>query len=242
MPVATPPDPAPTVAEAAAFVERTEARLHHLSQRASRAAWVQQTYITAETEIIAAEYAQELMAASLDAAMAARRFDGLALPAELARKLLLLKLSEALPGPVDPERQAELAELASGLAGAYGRAKYRPPDREPMDLDDLERVIGRSRDPQELLDAWTGWHGIGAPLRDGYRRLVELGNEGARTVGFGDMGLLWRSSYDVSPQAFEAQLDDLWADIRPLYTALHAYVRARLNAHYGDDEIGRAHV
>ena len=100
MPVATPPDPAPTVAEAAAFVERTEARLHHLSQRASRAAWVQQTYITAETEIIAAEYAQELMAASLDAAMAARRFDGLALPAELARKLLLLKLSEALPGQI----------------------------------------------------------------------------------------------------------------------------------------------
>ncbi len=240
-PTATPGAPAGPVtspaAEAGAFLERAEERLHHLSKRASRAAWVQQTYITEETEIIAAEYAQELMAASLETAIEARRFDGLSLPPEQSRKLMLLKLSEALPGPADPARLAELAEQAAWLEGSYGRAKYSPPGRQPMDLDALERVMGRSRNPAELREAWAGWHGIGGPLRDGYQRLVELGNEGARTVGFPDMGLLWRSSYDVSPEAFEAQLDDLWAELKPLYQSLHAYVRTRLNRHYGEEVV-----
>jgi peptidyl-dipeptidase A len=52
-------------------------------------------------------------------------------------------------------------------------------------------------------------------------------------VGFEDLGLLWRSAYDVPPEEFEAQLDDLWDDLRPLYESLHAYVRTRLSRHYG---------
>jgi len=44
-----------------------------------------------------------------------RRFDGLTLPPDAARKLLLLKLSIGLPAPADPalrEYNAYLAELA----------------------------------------------------------------------------------------------------------------------------------
>lgn len=223
----------PSAAEAEAFLDRVEDRLHELSKRASRALWVQQTYITDETEQIAAEATRDLMAASLEAATEARRFDGLDLPPDAARKLLLLKLAEALPGPTDPERQQELAELAAWLEGSYGRAKYTPPGGTPLDLDHLERIMGHSRNPGELQEAWTGWHSIARPLRNGYSRLVELATDGARAVGFADLGLLWRSSYDVPPEEFEAQLDGLWEQLRPLYEALHAYVRTRLSAYYG---------
>jgi peptidyl-dipeptidase A len=221
------------VAEARAFLDDVEARLHELSKRASRALWVQQTYITEETEQIAAEATRDVMAATLAAATAARRFDAAALPDELARKLLLLKLSESLPGPPDPEGQTELAELAATLESAYGRAKYLRPGRPALEIDDLEQIMATSRDAAELLDAWRGWHAIGEPLRSGYARLVELTNAGARAVGFDDLGQLWRSSYDLPPAEFETELDRLWAEIRPLYAALHAYVRRRLAEHYG---------
>jgi peptidyl-dipeptidase A len=225
------------VVEAWDFLNATEARLHELSKRASRANWVQQTYITDETEQIAAEATRDAMAATLEAAMAARRFDGAALPAELSRKLLLLKLSESLPGPPDPAAQTELAELATSLEGAYGRAKVIRPGHAPLAIDDLERILASSRDPAEMLAAWTGWHGIGRPLRADYTRLVELANAGARTIGFTDLGALWRSTYDLPPAEFEAELDRLWEDVRPLYEALHGYVRSRLASHYGPDVV-----
>jgi peptidyl-dipeptidase A len=104
-------------------------------------------------------------------------------------------------------------------------------------IDDLERILATSRDPDELLRAWRGWHEIGRPLRSGYARLVELTNAGARAIGFDDLGILWRSSYDLPPNEFEAELDRLWDEIRPLYQALHAYVRARLSAHYGPEVV-----
>jgi peptidyl-dipeptidase A len=225
------------VTEARAFLDETEARLHELSKRASRALWVQQTYITDETEQIAAEATRDVMAATLDAATAARRFDGHELPADMARKLLLLKLSESLPGPPDPAAQTELAELAASLEGAYGRAKVPWPDGSVLEIDDLERIMANSRDPGELLEAWRGWHAIGRPLRAGYGRLVELTNVGARTIGFDDLGHLWRSSYDLPPDDFEAELDRLWDEIRPLYEALHAYVRRRLTEQYDPDVV-----
>jgi peptidyl-dipeptidase A len=66
---------------------------------------------------------------------------------------------------------------------------------------------------------------------------VELGNEGARQIGFRDMGELWRSAFDVPPAAFEAEVDGLWADLQPLYRELHCHVRARLQERYGKERV-----
>ncbi len=77
-----------------------------------------------------------------------------------------------------------------------------------------------------LLEAWTGWHSVAPPMRDEYQRLVELANEGARELGYKDTGALWRSKYDMEPDAFAAELDRLWGQVKPLYESLHCYVRA----------------
>jgi peptidyl-dipeptidase A len=45
---------------------------------------------------------------------------------------------------------------------------------------------------------------------------------------------MWRSKYDMAPDAFSKELDRLWEQLRPLYLSLHTYVRAKLHARYGD--------
>jgi peptidyl-dipeptidase A len=85
-----------------------------------------------------------------------------------------------------------------------------------------------------LLDVWRGWHAIAPPIRPLFRRYVELGNKGARELGFRDTGAMWRSKYDMPPDDFAAETDRLWNQVRPLYLSLHAYVRRRLHEKYGD--------
>ena len=94
-------------------------------------------------------------------------------------------------------------------------------------------MLAESRNPDELLEAWCGWHAISPPMKPRYERFVELANQGARTLGFADMGTLWRSNCDMPPDAFSAEVERLWQQVKPLYTSLHAYVRTRLTEKYG---------
>jgi peptidyl-dipeptidase A len=105
--------------------------------------------------------------------------------------------------------------------------------RTCLQINELSRILATSRDPAELLDAWQGWHRVGAPLRERYARFVELSNKGARELGFPDVGTMWRSGYDMPPDEFAREVDRLWEQVRPLYLSLHAHVRARLGERYG---------
>jgi peptidyl-dipeptidase A len=90
-----------------------------------------------------------------------------------------------------------------------------------------------STDPEELKDLWVGWHTISPPMRDHYARWVELGNKGARDMGFSDLGAMWRAGYDMTPDQFSADVERLWQQVKPLYDSLHAYVRTKLVEKYG---------
>jgi peptidyl-dipeptidase A len=94
--------------------------------------------------------------------------------------------------------------------------------------------MASSRDPKELATVWTAWHAVGAPMRNDFARYVALGNEGAKELGFADMGAMWRSKYDMEPDAYAKELDRLWEDVKPLFLSLHAYVRWKLHEKYGD--------
>ena len=94
----------------------------------------------------------------------------------------------------------------------------------------------QSRDYDELLEYWIGWRSISPPMREKYERFAELSNEGAREFGHSDLGALWRSSYDMSADEFQAETGRLWEQVKPLYDELHCQVRAKLGAHYGEDK------
>jgi len=148
----------------------------------------------------------------------------------------LLKLLLSLPAPSNPAERAELTRIAASMESAYGKGKYCPQGSDKcLDIVELTRLMAESRDPKELLDAWQGWHAIGAAMRKDYARYVELTNRGARELGFRDHGELWRSKYDMPPDEFARETDRLWEQIRPLYLSLHAFVRGKLRQKYGPE-------
>ena len=229
----------PTAAEAEQFIHDAEIRLNDLTVKDARAGWVQANFITDDTEQIAADADEALIGATTDLAKKATRYDNLKLPDVLARKMLLLKLSAAVPAPApsDPKELAEMARIGTSLAADYGKGKYCPKTGkhagECLDITAIERIMASSTDPDELKDLWIGWQTISPPMRDHYTRSVELGNKGAREMGFKDLGAMWRAGYDMSPEQFSQEVERLWQQVKPLYDSLHAYVRAKLVEKYG---------
>lgn len=229
-----------TEADARKLVEEAGARLLGLGIEAGRAQWVQATYITYDTEVLAAQRNEVLLGLAVEYAQKATRFNDVKLPEDLRRQIDLLKRGLTLPAPSDPKKTGELTRLAASLESQYGSGKYCPSGAKGddcKDLTELENILAENRDPKVQLDAWLGWHGVAPPMRDEYQRLVEIANEGAKELGYKDTGALWRSKYDMEPDAFAAELDRLWGQVKPLYDSLHCYVRARLNKEYGDQVV-----
>jgi peptidyl-dipeptidase A len=226
----------PTAVEAKKFLDEAESRFFELTNKAQRASWVQENFITEDTEEIAAEANQELTAFSAEMSKKAHDFDAVKLNAELARKMLLLKLSSEFVAPADPKEQRELAQILATLDGDYGKGKWCPEGDQGKCLDQtaVSRLMATSRDAEELKRAWMGWHAVGAPMRQRYVRVAELGNKGARELGFADAGALWRANYDMTPDQLAKEADRLWEQLKPLYLSLHAYLRGQLRKRYGD--------
>ncbi len=234
---------APTLAEAQAFMERAQTELLDLNNKAGRAGWVQATYITDDTEAINAAANDDLIAATTRLVDESRRFDALLsqMPPELARKFLLLKLSLTMPAPHDPAARQQLTQIAASLDGEYGKSKYCPKTGpfagQCLGQSEMEKAFATTRDAAVLKDLWVGWHGIGAPLKPDYEKLVTLSNQGARELGFKDVGAMWRAGYDMPPDQFTDEVHRLWEQVRPLYESLHAYVRMRLVQKYGPNAV-----
>ena len=229
----------PTAEEAKRFIEHAEQELFDLGVKSSRASWVQENFITQDTEAMAADAGEALNTAATKYAKEAHRFDHVQLPPELARKRLLLELAASFPAPNDPKKQKELAAIESSLDGDYGKGKWcrDGADKPCLDVNAVGRLMATSRNPEELKSAWIGWHAVGAPMRQRYARMVQLGDEGARELNYTDVGALWRSNYDMPPDQFAKEMDRLWEQLRPLYLSLHAYVRGQLAKKYGKEVV-----
>ncbi|RKH11008.1 peptidase M2 family protein [Corallococcus sp. CA053C] len=228
-----------TPAEAKQFAAKLNADLKQLWTRQATAEWIKSTYITDDTERNAASVNEEVMAYVNGAIKDSRRFDGLKLDADTARMLHLLRVSQTLPAPANATQRAELAATAAKLEGLYGKGKYCGKDGKGKcrDLEELSDVMAESRNADELLDAWQGWHAISRPMRPLYSQLVTLSNAGAKDIGFSDLGTLWRSSYDMQPAEFEQEAQRLWGQVKPMYDELHCYVRGRLAKQYGEAKV-----
>jgi peptidyl-dipeptidase A len=240
-PASAPAQGKPTAEDARKFAERVNADLKRLWVRQATAEWIKATHITDDTERNAAWVNEEVLAYMNQAIKESRRFDGLKLDPDTARTLHLLKVNSAIAAPSDAQKRAELAANAAKLEGLYGKGKYCKKDKAGKescrDLGELSDVMATSRKYDELLDAWVGWHSVSPPMRPLYERFVAVGNEGAKEIGFSNLGNLWKSAYDMSPEAFEQDTQRLWQQVKPLYDDLHCYVRGRLAKRYGADKV-----
>jgi peptidyl-dipeptidase A len=223
----------PTAAEAAAFVDKAEKELEQLGLESGTAAWIQANFITVDTIKLSALNSKRVTTTAVQFATDAKKFDQVQVDPVVRRKLELLKRGTTLPSPKDPAKATELSQIKSELPAMYGAAKWCE-GTTCIDGNALEDLMRRERDPQKLLAAWTGWHAQAKPMKAKYERMVELANEGARELGYSDVGALWRSKYDMPPDAFAAETDRLWGQVKPLYESLHCYTRGKLNEKYGD--------
>ncbi len=242
------PSGPPTVDEARRFLADVDQGLRKVWSQEQRAGWINANFITDDTDALSADAGEASMAYIGQKIQEARRFDGLqGLPPDLARQLKLLRLSGSLPAPSDPAERSELAKLAVDMQSAYGKGKYcsaklkkwapKGSKDNCLALGELSKVLEESKNFDELTEAWTGWRTVSIPMRKQYERYVELGNKGAREIGFKDLGDYWKSGYDMTPAEFEADVERLWTQVKPLYDDLHCYARAKLRKQYGKDKI-----
>ena len=236
---ATPPAatavPAATPAGADAFVAQAQKELADYSLDASRTAWVNATYITDDTDALAAKSGAIGTEMAVRFALGAARYDAVkGISPDTRRKLDILKNGLTLPAPTRPGAAQALSDLSTKMSSSYGKGRGTK-GGQPINGSDIEAAMGTSRNPAELQEMWVSWHdNVGAPMRGDYAKMAAIANEGSRELGFKDTGAMWRSGYDMPADDFEKMADQLWKEVEPLYLSLHTYVRAKLNAKYGD--------
>jgi peptidyl-dipeptidase A len=225
----------PTISDAEAFIASAEKTLLDFSVEAGRVQWINATYISDDTDALAAKYGAEGTELSVKYALEAAKYRRVAgLSAQNQRKLDILRGGLVLPAPTTPGAATELNDIATKLNSDYGKGKGSLRG-QPINGSDIEAAMGTNRNPVELQEMWTSWHNqVGAPMKDDYARMVAIANQGATELGFTDVGAMWRSGYDMPADDFAKLIDKLWQDVQPLYAELHTYVRSKLNQHYGD--------
>jgi peptidyl-dipeptidase A len=233
---AAPAEPALSPAAADAFIAAAEKDLFDYSVEANEVNWANATNITDATDAAAAKInaigTEKTVKYALEAAKYAN-IEGLSY--DTKRKLDILRNGIVLPAPTTPGAATELNNIATKLQSDYGKGKGTL-NGKPINGSDIEAEMGNiKRTPRELAEMWTSWHdNVGAPMKNDYARMVGIANQGAKELGFSDTGAMWRSGYDMPPEAFAQETERLWQEVKPLYMALHTYVRAQLNKKYGN--------
>ena len=118
------PDHAAEIAEARAFMERAEAELAAQSHIAAQAYWNQATNITPETNAAAAEAGAVSTKLAVSLANESKQFDVSVLPADLARKMTMLRTGITIPAPSTPGAAEELSQITTNLDATYGTGKF----------------------------------------------------------------------------------------------------------------------
>jgi len=227
---------APTPADADAFIAAVEKDLFDYTVESAQVNWVNATYITEDTDAMAARINAVGTEKSVKYALEAAKFMNVAgLNPDTKRKLDILRTGIVLPAPTTPGAATELNTIATDLQSQYGKGRGTLNGKE-ISGSDIEAEMGDLKNtPAQFAEMWTSWHDqVGAPMKDDYVKMVGIANAGAKELGFADTGAMWRSGYDMPPEEFAKLTEKIWQDMKPLYVALHTYVRWKLNEKYGD--------
>lgn len=210
--------------------------------RFSAAFWLASTYINDDSQLLSANATEEMLEYVTRTITESKRFEhaeGITKPT--ARAIELTRLGTSLPAPSDAKDREELAKLSAKLEANYGAGKWCRPNaagqQECLRLQEIEKIVDNvdfKNTPEQMAEAWAGWHATAKPIRQDYQRFAELMNQGAKEIGFANTGELWRGGYDMTPAEFDTEVERLWGQVKPLYEALHCDVRTKLNEKYGD--------
>lgn len=223
-----------TKMDAEAFLLEAEKKLETAAEYSSHAGWLSSNFINVDSQFVSARAHQEYSLLSVKYAKQAVQFDGVELNSLLRRKLNRLKLDLNFPAPNNEALAGELADIGQKMKAMYGSGEYCNSQR-CYSLEDMTEIFTASRNAALLQELWSGWRQVSPPMRPLYQRQVIIANNGARDLGYDNLSVLWRSKYDMDPDAFVASVDQQWIKVKPLYDSLQCHVRAKLNEYYGSD-------
>jgi len=235
--VGGPSGPTETAAE---FIDRVNAEYKEYWREVNAADWLYVTYINKDSAIVSSLANERYAAWRSRMVKESLAYADHEVSPETRRALDFLKQGAILVAPDDDAKRKEQAQILADLKGSYGAGKYCRSDAECFGGQELENLMEQSRDYDELLEYWIGWRGISPPMRDKYTRYAALANEGARELGYGDIGEMWRAGFDMTADEFQVETARLWEQVKPLYDELHCHVRAKLGEHYGEDKVPQA--
>ncbi|XP_072939894.1 angiotensin-converting enzyme-like isoform X2 [Epargyreus clarus] len=133
-----------------------------------------------------------------------------------------------------------LIQAINNMQSTYAKATicdYK--DRTKCDLHvepEVTDIFTTSEDPEELKYTWLEWHkAAGAASKGNFTEYVQMDNEAAKLNGYDSVAEWWLSEYEEADS--ESQFTALWAQVKPLYQQIHAYVRRHLRLKYGEDVV-----
>ena len=201
-----------TSIDAQKFLDQTAKEMVILGIEGSRAEWIYSNFITEDTAALSADANQKSTEAGVRFAMQAATFDSVDVNPTQRRQLNILKQSLVMPAPQDSAKSAELAQIGAKLGSIYGKGSYTTKAGEKLSLGDMTSKMASSRDYDELLELWSGWREISPEMKPLYTRQAELANEGAKGLGYKDLGAMWRSNYDMPADDFAKELRSVYGD------------------------------
>jgi len=169
------PAPAEPVETLEQFLDRANGEFDESDREQGAAVWVNVTYLTEDTDLLAARASARDGELRLRMAEEARRFIDADLTLGQRRDLSLISRAEYMPErmalPADPELRNEMTIVQRRMASTFASGRYCPEgEASCKSLGELSDILATSREPSVLLDAWQGWHSVGDTLRDDFRR------------------------------------------------------------------------
>lgn len=102
----------------------------------------------------------------------------------------------------------------------------------PLDANDIDLRLGTEIKAEDRLKTWTASKEIGVPLKAGLAELRELRNGVAKSSGYSSYFGYQVSEYGMTADEMMALLDQLNADMAPLYKELHTWTKRQLAKKY----------
>ena len=143
---------------------------------------------------------------------------------------ILLAAAES-PGTI-PEIVSARVETESRQASIQDGFTFQLAGKA-VSANDIDGILGRSRDLEERRRAWEASKEIGKALRPGLIELQKLRNRVAREMRHSSFHALQVADYEMSVTEMQRLLESFVADTRPLYRQLHTWTKHKLAQRYG---------
>ena len=148
----------------------------------------------------------------------AKQFDGQPMSPASARAIALLRQGVQFPAPRSRLARGAHADSAPRLEAAYGQpsSAWRDNGIVTASMRSASASV-RPATTTRLKSSGRAGTTRARSMRKDYERFVSSRTRARDELGYADMGAMWRSGYDMSPEEFTAGTEKLWNQVKPLY-------------------------